>query len=83
MQRQFLEGSDVQDWQNVMYQKYLSNSYFYLSLENSDHCTDYVTEKFYFALNSSAIPIAFGLDIKAKSFIDVWQPKWNEALFLN
>jgi hypothetical protein len=56
-----LVGSDVQDWQNKMYQKYLFNSYFYLSLENSDHCTDYVTEKFYFALNSTAVPIAFGL----------------------
>jgi hypothetical protein len=35
-------------------------SYFYLSLENSDHCKDYVTEKFFMALNSSAIPIVMG-----------------------
>jgi hypothetical protein len=43
-----------------MYLNQLSDSYFYLSLENSDHCFDYVTEKFYFALNSTTVPVVFG-----------------------
>ena len=51
---------DSYDWQSEMYLNQLSDSYFYLSLENSDHCFDYVTEKFYFALNSTAVPVVFG-----------------------
>ena len=43
-----------------VYRDYLADFFFYLSFENSDHCVDYVTEKFYFALNSSAVPVVFG-----------------------
>lgn len=40
--------------------RYLPRHYqFYLSLENS-RCRDYITEKFFFALNSSLIPIVYG-----------------------
>lgn len=45
-----------------MYQKYLNGTYFYLAFENSDHCVDYISEKFYFALNSTAVPVVYGTD---------------------
>ena len=53
-------ATDHQDVQSGIYQRLLANSFFYLSFENSDHCEDYITEKFYYALNSTAVPIVYG-----------------------
>jgi len=65
--------------------KELEKSYkFYLSLENS-LCHDYVTEKFYLALNSNLVPVVYGC-VKYStlapphSFIDVRQFESIEKL---
>ena len=42
-----------------LYKRLLANSYFVLSFENS-HCQDYITEKFFYALDSPAVPVVMG-----------------------
>ncbi|XP_037093863.1 alpha-(1,3)-fucosyltransferase C-like [Pollicipes pollicipes] len=41
------------------YRHLAENYHFYLSLENS-RCRDYITEKFFLALNSSLVPVVYG-----------------------
>ena len=68
----FSDDVDAYDWQSAMYRNELSDSYFYLSLENSDHCVDYVTEKLFFALNSTAVPIVFGYHQHFTKFLKIF-----------
>ena len=49
-----------------LYKRLLANAYFFLSFENS-HCQDYVTEKFFYALDSPALPIVMGPNRYLKS----------------
>lgn len=43
----------------VCYQTVFENYFYYLSFENS-YCRDYVTEKFFHALNYDIVPVVFG-----------------------
>ena len=60
-----------------LYKRLLANSHFYLSFENSI-CNEYITEKFFYALDSPAVPVVMGPNrsqyekiAPSKSFIHV------------
>jgi len=43
----------------------ISHHKFYLAFENSIHCNDYISEKFWRnALSSGAVPVVYGQDLK-------------------
>ena len=54
----FLSDVTMDNRQNL-YRKMLRKYKFYLSFENA-LCQDYITEKFFLALHSGVIPIAYG-----------------------
>ena len=57
-----------------LYKRLLANSYFVLSFENS-HCQDYITEKFFYALDSPAVPVVMGPN-RWNSILIFWWFLW-------
>ena len=46
----------------------ISHHKFYLAFENSIHCNDYISEKFWRnALSSGAVPVVYGLGFEMKN----------------
>ncbi|EFX83647.1 hypothetical protein DAPPUDRAFT_23160, partial [Daphnia pulex] len=54
-----IKGLDCQPWKSLDCDKIIGDYKFYIAAENS-FCPDYVTEKFYRALQVGAVPIVYG-----------------------
>lgn len=54
-----IKGLDCQPWKSLECDKIIGDYKFYIAAENS-FCPDYVTEKFYRALQVGAVPIVYG-----------------------
>ena len=72
--------------ENACWRQVNADYFFYLSFENSI-CQDYVTEKFFNAMNQSVVPVVLGGANYAEiapqeSVIDVWKDYRNDPLQL-